>query len=270
MKLLKKSPLDIAATFLIPPTTHNNYILFTYFHCIKGITHRLLKEATISIFSKWPLLSTQSRQPLPMKFGCNGDFLKYLQKCTRNKIVRCNTKIISNQVQLIDRFRPKQQANITSKTKKDRHWTPLIKVNAADHPPKKNIQLNRYPIKNIFAGKFILCVGGRAALYPEYRRLIASLGANLMIFRGGLESNKNRLYTLLENADMIICPVDCVNHNDFYAVKFYCKFSGKPHTLLDRSNLATFNKGVNTLAKLACQHKCLQNGHNQAASFYQN
>jgi hypothetical protein len=47
---------------------------------------------------------------------------------------------------------------------------------------------------------------------------------------------------------MIVCPIDCVNHHAFFAVKRYCKHSGKPCVLLERSGLPTFCKGIAALA----------------------
>ena len=271
MKLHKKTPSAIAATFLIPQTTHNSYIFLTCLQRIKELIHNFLKETVNCRLYDRQLLSTQHRQSLFMKLGCVFKLLKYILTYTKNKIGsnRCNAELLNNQVQLTDPYHQKQGAKTTSRTPKDRDWMPLIKANTPNHLPYENIQLNQYSHTNVFAGQFILFVGGRAALYPEYRRLIALLGGSLLIYRGGLDNNINRLYTMLENADMIICPVDCVNHNDFYAVKFYCKFSGKPYTLLDRSNLVSFNKGVHTLAKLACQYKCSPNSYNQAVSVCQ-
>lgn len=253
MKLLKKLPLADVATCLIPTATQNNDIFHTCVQVIKGII-----KGKLSIRQ---LFSVQSWQPIVIEGLGEGGLLKY-PKINFNS---GEIKTINNQVPLTDHNYRKQQTNTTSKQSQNRDWTPLIKVNAADQLLQKTRQYSRYFNKKIFAGKYILCVGGRAALYPEYQHIIATLGGNFLIYRGSLENNLNRLYSLLEKADMIICPVDCVNHNDFHAVKFYCKFSGKPHTLLDRSNLATFNKGVHILAKFACQHRCLPDNY-QAAS----
>ncbi|MBA2483556.1 MAG: DUF2325 domain-containing protein [Nitrosomonas sp.] len=269
MKLLKKTPFAIIATSLIPPTTQNIENLFTCKQYIKGIFHKLLSYILINKFNIKQLYSAQSWQLFVIKLMSEVGLLKFLLKYPKNKITREKTETINNQAPLTDHYYQMQQVNTSSTTTPNRDWTPLIKVNTADHFTQKNRQYNPNSNNKVFAGKFILCVGGRSALYPEYHRLIATLGGSFLIYRGSLESNINRLYLLLEKADMIICPVDCVNHNDFYTVKFYCKFSGKPHTLLDRSNLATFNKGVHILAKFACQYSCLQNSYNQTASIYQ-
>lgn len=100
-------------------------------------------------------------------------------------------------------------------------------------------------------GRCVLCVGGRAALYPEYCRLVEISGGNLLIYRCGPRTNTGHLFALLAYTDMVLCPVDCIDHQAYFAVKRYCKHSGKPCVLLDRSNLSTFSKGVATLAALS-------------------
>lgn len=99
-------------------------------------------------------------------------------------------------------------------------------------------------------GRCVLCVGGRAALYGEYRRVVEASGGRLVIYRNLPQGSENYLPVLLAHADMVVCPVDCVNHTAFFAVKHYCRRSGKPCVLLDRSNLPAFRKGIATLAAL--------------------
>lgn len=126
----------------------------------------------------------------------------------------------------------------------------------ANHLLQLQLQLYPYPTTHhpetncsSLAGQFILCVGGRAALYPDYHRLVESAGGNLMVFRGGALSNTHCLLTMLECVNMIICPVDCINHEDFFTVKRYCQRTGKYCVILERSNLATFSKAVAILAR---------------------
>lgn len=97
-------------------------------------------------------------------------------------------------------------------------------------------------------GCCVLCVGGRAALYPEYRQLVERAGGQLLVHDGGREDRMDRLPALLSRADIVICPTDNVSHNAYYAVKRYCKRYGKPCALLERSGMSTFSKGVQALA----------------------
>lgn len=130
-------------------------------------------------------------------------------------------------------------------------WFPLIKAapvsvsgEQSAHPSCMEKQCATYD----FAGRCILCVGGRAALYPEYRRLVETSGGKLLIYRNAPQGSEVHLPALLSCVDMVLCPVDCVNHQAFFAVKRYCKHTGKPCVLLDRSELPTFRKGIAALA----------------------
>jgi hypothetical protein len=101
-----------------------------------------------------------------------------------------------------------------------------------------------------FDGRCILCVGGQSALYPEYRKVVEASGGKLMFYRNPPKGSEAQLPALLARADMVVCPVDCVNHCAFFAVKRYCRQSGKPCVLLERSSLPTFRKGIATLAEV--------------------
>lgn len=156
----------------------------------------------------------------------------------KQKLNHSNQKIINARTPII--FRSSQVTD----------WPPLIKTTS----PTKNCnsvnQTNDYSQYHL-AGRSVLCVGGRRKLYPEYHQLIKNSGGNLMTFHGNPNDPLDNLPQLLEKADMIICPVDCVNHQAFFIVKYYCKYSGKPCVLLDRSEANTFCRGINMLAILA-------------------
>lgn len=98
------------------------------------------------------------------------------------------------------------------------------------------------------AGRLVLCVGGRASLYPEYRRVVETSGGQFLTHDGGREDNIHRLPALLARADLVVCPADCLSHGAYYAVKSYCKRHGKPCALLDKSGVSTFRKGVEAVA----------------------
>lgn len=96
-------------------------------------------------------------------------------------------------------------------------------------------------------GQTFLCVGGRASLYSAYDDAIRSIGGNLLTFHGNVNDSIERMYVLLEQADMVICPIDCIRHDLFFAVKHFCQYTNKPCALLDRSEINTFRKGIEIL-----------------------
>lgn len=127
------------------------------------------------------------------------------------------------------------------------------------------LAINRLKNDHHLAGQSVLCIGGRAALYPNYHQLIEAAGGHFMVFRGGTQDNSECLLALLACVDSIICPVDCINHEDFFTVRRYCQRTGKNCVMLERSDLITFGKAVETLARGNC-HNSRTDFLNQSAA----
>jgi hypothetical protein len=141
-------------------------------------------------------------------------------------------------------------------------WVPLVKTAVASGTGptaraamgRATCNEKRATLEGNFdlAARKVLCVGGKAALYPEYRRVVEASGATLFFYRSDPRPTSGHgLPKLLSQVDMVVCPIDCVNHEAYFTAKRYCKYYGKPYVLLDRSDIPTFRKGVATLAELA-------------------
>lgn len=78
------------------------------------------------------------------------------------------------------------------------------------------------------SGCRVLCVGGRTPLVGEYRKLAERLGIRLIHHDGGVEESLSRLPDMINGADAVICPTDCVSHPAYYRIKHQCKRQGKP------------------------------------------
>lgn len=78
------------------------------------------------------------------------------------------------------------------------------------------------------SGCRVLCVGGRTPLIGEYRKLAERLGIRLIHHDGGVEESLSRLPDMINGADAVICPTDCVSHPAYYRIKHQCKRQGKP------------------------------------------
>jgi len=131
-------------------------------------------------------------------------------------------------------------------------WAPLIKATYLTETERKYNQADDHQYNSgcQLAGRSVLCVGGRIRLYPEYSQLVKSCDGCFMGFHGDSHDHLEDLPKLLKQADMIICPVDCVNHEAFFTVKHYCKHSGKPCVLLARSEVNTFQAGIGALVAM--------------------
>lgn len=86
----------------------------------------------------------------------------------------------------------------------------------------------------------ILCVGGRTSLLSHYRALAGRLGIRLVHHDGGQEEAMSRLPDMIDGADAVICPTDCVSHAAYYQLKRHCKHSGKPCLLFKGAGISSF------------------------------
>lgn len=86
----------------------------------------------------------------------------------------------------------------------------------------------------------ILCVGGRTNLLVHYRGLAQRLGITLIHHDGGQEESLSRLPDMINGADAVICPTDCVSHPAYYRLKNQCKRLGKPCLMFKGAGVSSF------------------------------
>lgn len=94
--------------------------------------------------------------------------------------------------------------------------------------------------ENRAAGRCVLCVGGRTALLTQYRALAERLGIRLIHHDGGQEESLSRLPDMINGADAVLCPTDCVSHAAYYKLKQHCKRTGKPCLLFKGAGVSGF------------------------------
>lgn len=97
-------------------------------------------------------------------------------------------------------------------------------------------------------GRCILYVGGRGRIQPRFQHLVTRMNGRYLHHDGGLEDGVKRLPELLAQADVVLCPLDCVSHNAVDEIKSFCKRESKPVILLRRSSLAAFNSALDEIA----------------------
>ena len=97
-------------------------------------------------------------------------------------------------------------------------------------------------------GRCILYVGGRTRQCARFRVLVEQQNGRFIHHDGGLHDGPSRLNSILPQADIVLCPLDCVSHDAANRVKQFCKYNGKKLILLPRSSLAAFVQGLNDIA----------------------
>jgi hypothetical protein len=97
-------------------------------------------------------------------------------------------------------------------------------------------------------GRCILYVGGRYSQCSQFRTLVERQNGRFLHHDGGREDSRQRLGTILSQADAVLCPLDCVSHDAVNRVKRFCENYAKPLVLLPHASLSAFARGLETLA----------------------
>ncbi len=94
----------------------------------------------------------------------------------------------------------------------------------------------------------VLCVGGRAATVPVYRRLVEARGARFLHHDGGEEHAVTQLDATLAAADLVICQTGCISHDAYWRVKEHCKRHGKRCVFVDQPSRSGLVRALTQLA----------------------
>ena len=97
------------------------------------------------------------------------------------------------------------------------------------------------------SGLQLLYVGGRYHLLPHLRARAEALDASLLHHDGGQEETLKLLDGLVEQADVVFCPIDCISHQACLKAKHLCKRQAKPFVPLRSSSASCFARAIKTL-----------------------
>jgi len=120
-------------------------------------------------------------------------------------------------------------------------------------------------LASALAGRRLLYVGGRPSSHNAIRSLVLRHGGEYQRHDGGIEDRKGMLAAALAWADLVVFPVDCVDHDSAQQLKRTCMRLGTPFLPLRSASVASFAAGV--IERLAegpqgagCAAGCLRHG----------
>ncbi|PRY08769.1 DUF2325 domain-containing protein [Paraburkholderia sp. BL25I1N1] len=96
-------------------------------------------------------------------------------------------------------------------------------------------------------GKRIVYVGGRPGSNAALKRLVEAVGGELIVHDGGVEDRKGLLAAALPGADLVVFPVDCVDHDSMNMLKRVCERHQIRYHPLRTASVASF---VELMARL--------------------
>ena len=94
------------------------------------------------------------------------------------------------------------------------------------------------------SGRRVAYVGGRDAAVRHFRALVERANGQFAHHDGGLEDGAQRLDRVLTQADLVLCPVDCVSHGACLRAKTFCKRTAKPFVPLRSASLSSLAAGL--------------------------
>lgn len=95
-------------------------------------------------------------------------------------------------------------------------------------------------LRQAIRGKHILYVGGRPSSTQAIRAIVERCDAEFRKHDGGLEDRKGLLAPALAWADLVVFPVDCIDHDSALALKRDCSRQGRPYHVLRSASVASF------------------------------
>jgi Uncharacterized protein conserved in bacteria (DUF2325) len=107
-------------------------------------------------------------------------------------------------------------------------------------------------------GRCVLYVGGRCQLLPHLRARAEACNACLLHHDGGQEETLQSLGGLVDRADVVFCPIDCVSHQACLKVKALCRRRAKPFVPLRSSSATCFSQAIKGLQGIPTLHEALR------------
>ena len=90
----------------------------------------------------------------------------------------------------------------------------------------------------------ILYVGGRPSSTPAIRDLVMRHGGEFLHHDGGLEVRKGLLAAAVPKSDLVVFPVDCIDHDSALNLKRLSERHGIPFVALRKASVASFAAGL--------------------------
>jgi hypothetical protein len=101
-------------------------------------------------------------------------------------------------------------------------------------------------------GKRIVYVGGRPGSNAALKRLVEAAGGDFVVHDGGVEDRKGLLAAALPGADIVVFPVDCVDHDSMNTLKRVCERHQIDYHPLRTASVASF---VELVGRLRPEHR---------------
>ena len=97
--------------------------------------------------------------------------------------------------------------------------------------------LNNWPVFDL-RGMRVALIGGLSKASGHYEQTISDLGGRCMRYEDSANQGHRKLASIIRQADVVFCPVDCVSHGTANAAKKLCRSLEKPCHFLRSSGIS--------------------------------
>ena len=103
------------------------------------------------------------------------------------------------------------------------------------------------------SGKRVVYVGGRPGSNAALRQLVESAGGDFVVHDGGIEDRKGMFAAALPRADIVVFPVDCIDHDSMNLLKRVCDRHQVDYHPLRTASVASFVELMTRLGRASQQ-----------------
>lgn len=93
-------------------------------------------------------------------------------------------------------------------------------------------------------GQCVLYLGGKAHQRRHFQALVESCEGRFLHHDGGRETCPHRISELVSQADVVMCPTDCISHSAMQKARTLCAKQDKPMIFMQRSSLSAFTRSL--------------------------
>ena len=97
--------------------------------------------------------------------------------------------------------------------------------------------LHEWPVFDL-RGKRVALIGGLNKASGHYEQTISELGGRCMRYEDSANQGHRKLASIIRQADVVFCPVDCISHGTANAAKKLCRSLDKPCHFLRSSGIS--------------------------------
>ncbi|CAN7617057.1 DUF2325 domain-containing protein [Caballeronia sp. LjRoot34] len=103
------------------------------------------------------------------------------------------------------------------------------------------------------SGKRVVYVGGRPGSNAALKQLVESAGGDFIVHDGGIEDRKGMFAAALPRADIVVFPVDCIDHDSMNLLKRVCDRHQVDYHPLRTASVASFVELMTRLGRASLQ-----------------